>query len=71
MARRYPYLYPSGTHTRDPCGLPIPVLLPNICTHQLGVLERVVANEPMSTQLKASIKLYEDVIKHRLGDWLA
>ena len=43
----------------------------NVCTHQLGVPERVVANEPMSTQLKASIELYEDVVKHRLGDWLA
>ena len=41
----------------------------NVCEKQLGVPKDVIMGEPMSDQLKRSIKLYEDVARE--GDWLA
>lgn len=40
----------------------------NVCEKQLGIPQDVVANEPMSKQLKNSIELYESVARE--GDWL-
>lgn len=40
----------------------------NVCEKQLGIPQDVVANEPMSEQLKNSIELYESVARE--GDWL-
>ena len=41
----------------------------NVCEKQLGVPKDIIENEPMSDQLKQSIKLYENVARE--GDWLA
>jgi hypothetical protein len=41
----------------------------DVCEKQLGIPKNIIENEPMSDQLKRSIKLYEDVARE--GDWLA